>query len=664
MKKNTLIKILAAALCTGLITSSASFPGREFPVKATDGTENTTVPNNTPPEMPDPSMPTQGAIGNTENATPPELPDGNSAPEIPGGAPSEMTNGEIPPQVPGGTAPGMGTESSSITLNGANTADGSSITYDGNNSSKKLSSENGSENAVLSTNGGTYTINNASISKTGDTRNVDNSNFYAVNAAVAAADGSNIYLSDSAVTSSAEGANAVFSTGNSTIYAKNITVNTSGNSSRGLDATYEGTIIASDVNITTSGDHCGAIATDRGGGNISVDGAVLNTSGQGSPLIYSTGVIEVTNAQGESTGSQIVGMEGLNTVRIKNSALTGSAKKASDPVANGVILYQSTSGDSQTGIADFEAADSTLTSYIKDGAMFYVTNTDADIILSNTVLDFDSESNTLLTAAGNNSNNWGTPGSNGGNVTFTAIQETLSGDISCDGISKVSFYLTDGSTYTGSIIQDTGYEGNGGVSMELENGTTWTVTKNCSLLSLTRQENAVIKDADGNTVTIKTADGTTVAEGTSPITITTGTYTEEISGNAHSISDFTVDRTGFDAYFSENSENTSAENSGDIQKETAEKPAKTTIKNIKALKNALKLSWKQISETDGYLIYRSTKKSGSYKKIATVKNATKTSYKDRTVKKNKKYYYKIRTYQTNDGSKVYGDYSAAKGKKL
>ena len=99
-----------------------------------------------------------------------------------------------------------------------------------------------------------------------------------------------------------------------------------------------------------------------------------------------------------------------------------------------------------------------------------------------------------------------------------------------------------------------------------------------------------------------------------------------------------------------------------IPKILLQKTAETYKK--KALKNALKLSWKQISETDGYLIYRSTKKSGSYKKIATVKNAAKTSYKDRAVKKNRKYYYKIRTYQTNDGSKVYGDYSATKGKKL
>ena len=180
------------------------------------------------------------------------------------------------------------------------------------------------------------------------------------------------------------------------------------------------------MNITTTGDHCAALATDRGGGNISVDTATLSTAGQGSPLIYSTGVIEVNNATGESTGSQIVGMEGLNTVRIKNSTLTGSSKKASEPVANGVILYQSTSGDSSTGEANFEASDSTLKSYVSGGAMFYVTNTDANIVLKNNTLDFDSDNNTLLTVAGNDgSNGWGSAGSNGGTVTLTGISQTL-----------------------------------------------------------------------------------------------------------------------------------------------------------------------------------------------------------------------------------------------
>ena len=83
--------------------------------------------------------------------------------------------------------------------------------------------------------------------------------------------------------------------------------------------------------------------------------------------------------------------------------------------------------------------------------MFYVTNTNANILLSGSVLDFDSKEAKLLCIEGNNSNNWGTAGANGGKVKFTARNETLTGDISVDTISSLDLYLLDGSTYMGTI---------------------------------------------------------------------------------------------------------------------------------------------------------------------------------------------------------------------
>jgi hypothetical protein len=48
----------------------------------------------------------------------------------------------------------------------------------------------------------------------------------------------------------------------------------------------------------------------------------------------------------------------------------------------------------------FQAVNSTLKSAIQSGAMFYVTNTTANIVLSGTTLDFDSSKANLLTIAG------------------------------------------------------------------------------------------------------------------------------------------------------------------------------------------------------------------------------------------------------------------------
>ncbi len=642
--KTHAMKLLAVTLSSGLvITASAALSNTPVSVKASSEAPadiSSNASGTAPKDMP--------------NGTPPEKPSG----DMPGGAPGE---------------------SSSVTLSGANTADGKSVTYDGNSDSTELTSSSSDENTVLSTNGGTYTLTNATLNKTGDSTSSDSSNFYGLNAILAATKNSTAYISNSALTSASEGSNAIFATGsNAKVYAKNVTINTTGNSSRGLDATYEGTIIASDVNITTTGEHCGAIATDRGGGNISVDGTALSTAGQGSPLIYSTGVIEVNNATGEATGAQIVGMEGLNTVRIKNSTLTGSAKKASEAVSNGVILYQSTSGDSSTGTANFEASDSTLTSKITNGAMFYITNTDANIVLSNTTLNFDEDSNTLLTAGGNDaSNGWGSVGSNGGNVTFTAIKENLKGNISCDGISNVTFYLTDGTTYTGTIINDTTYDGDGGVSMNLTSDTKWIVTKDTTIKSLNAASGSSITDSNGNTVTIKTSDGKTVVNGNSDITITTDSYsTDDTSASAGTISEFTVDRTDFNTYYQSNgsssSDNTSSgtdtsDNTTDSTKdstslEVTAKPSATSITSIKSTKKTVTLKWKKVSGSSGYIVYRSTSKNGTYKKIATVKNG-KVTYKDTKLKSGKRYYYKVQTYKTTNSKTVYANKSKVKSVK-
>ncbi len=683
MKKKRIVKVVVSVLATGILLNIT----HAIPInKIQAGIQNrrqeaspSAAPGSTPSGEKPPALPD----GNAPGENPPSPSGSNTSEEKPPASPDGNALGENLPSPPDGNTPGGNGNSSPVTLSGANTADGKDITYDGTGKDALLSSLT-DENTVLATNGGSYTITNAVLGKSGNCSNNDNSNFYAVNAILAASGNSSAYISGTKLTSSSEGSNALFATGsNSKIYAKDVSINTTGNSARGLDATYEGTIIASDINITTKGNHCGAVATDRGNGYISVKNAKLNTSGQGSPLIYSTGVIEAENITGEASGAQITGMEGLNTVRIKNSTLAGSAKKASEPVANGIIIYQSMSGDSSTGTANFEVSGSKLKSYITGGAMFYITNTSANIVLSDTKLDFDSNKNTLLTAGGNDgSNNWGKAGSNGANVTLTADSQELKGDISCDGISNVNIYIVNKSSYTGSIINNTTYTGNGGTSINLGSSSVWTVTKDSLLKSLNAAKGSVIQDTDGKTVTIKTTDGTTMVNGNSSITITTGTYSDnDNSQSAGTISAYTIDRSGFDKYFSGNSSNNNdetASNNNDNSKNSnieitgiddipeehtteIKEPGKTIITKISSTRNSIKLKWKKAKKCQGYIISRSTKKHYGYKEIATIKNNKKTSYTDKNLKKNKKYYYYIKAYNSKGNITVYGKYSKVTG---
>ena len=268
--------------------------------------------------------------------------------------------------------------------------------------------------------------------------------------------------------------------------------------------------------------------------------------------------------EGTSTGSQIAGLEGKNRIVINNSTLesTNDNTSGSDPIKDGVILYQSTSGDADTAStekAEFEAVDSTLKTSISDGAMFYVTNTTVDVVLQNTELDFDSENVQLINASGNSSNNWGTEGKNGGTATFTAIDETMSGNVYTDEISSVDMYLTEGSEWTGVS------EGENNLNVTVDGTSTWVVTGDTTVANLNAADGAKIVDADGNTVTIEAGDEI-VVEGDSDITVTvSGEYGTDAVGDdqgdevaAEDQSDEAaqtgldtkvLDRTAFDEYF-------------------------------------------------------------------------------------------------------------------
>ncbi|MDY2679965.1 MAG: hypothetical protein SOV50_04880, partial [Lentihominibacter sp.] len=69
------------------------------------------------------------------------------------------------------------------------------------------------------------------------------------------------------------------------------------------------------------------------------------------------------------------------------------------------------------------------------------------------------------------------------------------------------------------------------------------------------------------------------------------------------------------------------------------------------------VSWNKISGANGYKLYRATSRSGSYK---LVKTTSSTSFTDRSLKKGKKYYYKLKAYRKVDGKLKYSSYSAVK----
>ena len=420
--------------------------------KTVSPTQESTHPNGTPHGAPPTGQPPVGA----PNGMPPSgAPNGVPPEEMPNGGSNSMApQPEVNPNTFTGTA--IVTENKSI-------------------AHESMTNTTADQNAFIGKNKAVVNIENSVFDKTGNTTSDDNSNFRGQNAVVLGIDGSQINIKGSNITSNSKGSNAVFATGeNSIINVENTNIHTKSDSSRGLDATYKGTVNGKNLTITTEGAHSATLATDRGEGTITAEAAKLTTSGEGSPVIYSTGNIMVNNVNGIANNSEIGVVEGKNSITLTNSNVTGYKD-------NGFMLYQSFSGDAESGIARLKAENNTLTTHAT-GAFLYVNNTTAEIDLSNKAISMPNTS-TLVKASADS--RWGKTGENGGHLTLRTSNQELSGNIMADSISTIALDMTNGSSLVGAVNTDnTAKE----VTVKLSKDSNWILTGDSYVKSLSNED--------------------------------------------------------------------------------------------------------------------------------------------------------------------------------
>lgn len=400
-------------------------------------------------------------------------------------------------------------------------------------SNETIESTGTDENAALISFGANVTLDNDTITRTSaDSQGGDNSSFYGVGAAVLATDGT-AYVKDGSVTTDAAGGAGLFAYDDGTVYASGTTVKTTQDTSGGVHVAGGGTLYGWDLDVETNGESSAAIRSDRGGGTMVIDGGNYVSNGVGSPAIYSTADIAVSNATLTANGSEAVCIEGLNSIHLYDCDLTGNM---SDLDQNDntwtVILYQSMSGDSEVGNSTFQMDGGSLTS--ENGGVFYTTNIESTITLNNVDINYNDENEFFLQCTGNtNQRGWGQSGVNGADCHFTGISQDMQGDVIWDSISDLDFYLTEGSSLTGAVVDDESYAGEGGegyCNVYVSADSTWTVTGDSTVSSL--ENEGTIVDSNGKTVTIQGTDGTVYVQGDSEYTITTGSYsdTADMSG--------------------------------------------------------------------------------------------------------------------------------------
>ena len=505
----------------GTFTPPEGFTGGTPPQGFPGNFDGSNMPGGTPPD---------GFNGNFSGGTPPQGFPGNfDGSNMPGGTPPDGFNGNFsggtPPQgfngnfdgnMPNGTPPsgGMGEPPSGGMPGGGPGGSSADVTYSGaveitsadSRSNETYESTTADESALLIATDQAVTIADATVNKTGNSDGGDSCNFYGLNAAVLVKDGAQVTITGGTITSDASGANGVFSYGGNggqngaagdgtTVTIRDTTITTTGSGSGGIMTTGGGVTYAYDLTVTTSGQSSAAIRTDRGGGTVYVDGGTYTSNGLGSPAIYSTAEIHVANASLVSNLSEGVCIEGKNSIELVDCDLTANntGMNGNATFLDSIMIYQSMSGDADSGTSSFTMTGGTLTSL--SGHVFHVTNTNAIITLSGvTVVNEDSEG-VLLSVS---DDGW----SGAGNVaTLNADHETLEGLLLVGSDATLTLNLTGGSAFTGAVSGaisnakgDVVSTEVGTVNVTLDESSTWTLTGDTYISSFIGDASGVISN--------------------------------------------------------------------------------------------------------------------------------------------------------------------------
>lgn len=413
---------------------------------------------------------------------------------------SMMRSEGMNPEGAGGNPP-FGGASQNVTYSA-----GTQLSSDTNQTGGEYTSSASDENAILIDSGAAVALTDPTVTKTGDSDGGDRCSFYGVNAAVLAKDGANVTITGGTITTSANGANGVFSYGGNgaqngatgdgtTVTISDTTITTTGDNAGGIMTTGGGITSASNLTIETSGRSSAAIRTDRGGGTVTVNGGSYTTNGLGSPAIYSTADITVSGAALTSNLSEGVCIEGKNSITLNDCDLTANNTQCNGNATflDSIMIYQSMSGDADSGTSAFTMNGGSLTS--KSGHVFHVTNTQAVITLSGVEIVNEDADDVLLSVCDD--------GWNGGNnhAELIADQQTLSGSVLVGDNSQLTLTLSNGSAFTGSISGEiSNSRGDvistetGDVSVTIDDTSTWTLTADSYVTSFTGSADQIISN--------------------------------------------------------------------------------------------------------------------------------------------------------------------------
>jgi hypothetical protein len=449
MKRLIFIGIMMAALPLAAQTSATN------KAKAATVQDDTTkVEGNEPPDMPPP--------GEGRPDRPPM--DGQGGPGNGHGRPMGM---------PPGGGPGHGQQKeSSVSKDGLWLKTGEKTV-----SGTTYRSTGVDENAIK-VSGGTLHLNQVTINKTGaDSNDGDGTSFYGTNAAILVQKGGTLAMQGDSITTTAVGANGIVASGG-TVNVSDVVIHCAGHLSRGIHATNGGTINASNLHITTKGNNSSVIATDRGGGTVTVNGGQYKAAGKDCAVCYSTGVITVNHITGLSEQGEVGVIEGDNEININDCDMTSGDSR------RGLMILQSGSGDAQgnNGRINITGGCLTLTSAVAP-LIEITTSTQGTLTLKDVELTVPS--GILLKADYNK--RWHTTSPIAHLILSSTNTYEYNGDVTADAYATTTVTVAKGVTWNGAY--DTAGTGK---STSVEVSGVWNLTADSHVGNVVVKEGGVI----------------------------------------------------------------------------------------------------------------------------------------------------------------------------
>jgi hypothetical protein len=292
--------------------------------------------------------------------------------------------------------------------------------------------------------GGSFGLTTSLVTSSSNSSSVENSSFYGLNAVMLAyseSGAAEINSSGNKISSSGTGANGMFAYGKAKITTTGDKIDLTGAGSHAIMCSGGGIISVLNDTALTSGENSSTIATDKGGGTITVIGGIYASGGANSAAIYSTGTISCGNAALTANGAEALVIEGSNKITLNNCVVKSNFDKW------GSLLYKSMSGDASGADGYLTITGGSFTYTGKKGGMFYNTNSTAHYTLTGVTLA--NSCDTLIRCI---KGSWGASTASAGGITnFVADGQTMSGLIHVDSYSKVYLSLKNTSSFTGAI---------------------------------------------------------------------------------------------------------------------------------------------------------------------------------------------------------------------